>query len=453
MHPNSGGTVRNGSDQQHSGSRSILASTIMVAGLALAITAQSATVNAEGSSGGAAADITSSALPNQPLVVKRATLMTASTNTGRDIVGGLSGLVALDSSGTSFVAITDRGPNRDTRVGGVKGTAFMVPSYAPSLVKLEANQGELRVTERIPLRLSQGMDPVTGTAEVSGLPTSNRDEPAFDATTAATLRTDPNGVDPEGIAVNPRDGTFWIAEEYGPSLLHVASDGTILTRLVPQGLDLQGTGYPVAQLLPSILLQRKENRGFEGLTISPDGSTLFAVMQSPLSLPDKKSGEASRHIRLLTIDLSDSPTVSGMYLYRAEPASAVGAREQDDIKLGDLAAINSTRLLVTESDCGPTAGERNVYRLDLGSASNILNRQFGRPLEAMGETDLMRANVSPVEKQPVVNLAGLGFQHSLVEGLAVLDESTIAVVNDNNFDTNEPTELVTIRLPEPLGAL
>jgi hypothetical protein len=176
-------------------------------------------------------------------------------------------------------------------------------------------------------------------------------------------------------------------------------------------------------------------------------------MQSPLSLPDKKSGEASRHIRLLTIDLSDSPTVSGMYLYRAEPASAVGAREQDDIKLGDLAAINSTRLLVTESDCGPTAGERNVYRLDLGSASNILNRQFGRPLEAMGETDLMRANVSPVEKQPVVNLAGLGFQHSLVEGLAVLDESTIAVVNDNNFDTNEPTELVTIRLPEPLGAL
>ena len=453
MHANSGGTVRNGRAQQHrGGTRSILVSTI-VAGLALAIASQSDTVNAEEVANDSTAEIISSASPNQALVLRRATLMTGSSNTSRDAVGGLSGLVALDSTGTSFVAVTDRGPNWDTRIGGVKGTAFLVPTYAPSLVRLQVDQGELRVTERIPLRLSQGTDPVTGTAEVSGLPTSSRDEPAFDATTAATLRTDPNGIDPEGIAVNPRDGTFWIGEEYGPSLLHVAADGTILTRLVPEGLELSGVGYPVVQLLPSILLQRKENRGFEGLTISPDGSTLFAVMQSPLSLPDKKSGEASRHVRLLTIDLTESPRMSGMYLYRAEAASAVGAREQDDIKLGDLAAISSNRLLVTESDCGPAAGERTVYRLDLGDASNILDRQFGRPLEAMGDTDLVRAKVSPVDKEPVANLRDLGFHHSLVEGLTVLDDATIAVVNDNNFDPNEPTELMTIRLPAALSSL
>ena len=41
------------------------------------------------------------------------------------------------------------------------------------------------------------------------------------------LAPDPGGVDPEAL-VRLADGTFWVGEEYGPSLLRVAADGRIL---------------------------------------------------------------------------------------------------------------------------------------------------------------------------------------------------------------------------------
>lgn len=390
-------------------------------------------------------------LPSQPTVIRTASMMSNMGARAIGDVGGLSGLIALDPAGTSFVAVTDRGPNRDIRVGGKKAVSFLEPRFQPSIVKLRLDQAQLRVVERIPMRLSWGADVATGGAEVSGLPNSGRDEAAYDADALRLLPTDPNGIDPEGIAIDPRDGSFWICEEYGPSILHVAPNGTILTRLVPIGLDLGGAGYEIREVLPAILLQRKKNRGFEGLAISPDGRTLFAVMQSPLSIPNEKGGEASRQIRLVAIDVSSAPATAAMYLYQAERAELVGAAEQDDVKVGDLAAVTATHLLVSERDGGVNAHHRMVYLVELEGATDIKGRSFfNKPLEAMSDSDLANEGITPVTKRPAADLASLGFGHSFIEGLAVVDEATIAIVNDDNFDPAEPTELMVIRLPAPL---
>jgi hypothetical protein len=274
-------------------------------------------------------------------------------------------------------------------------------------------------------------------------------------------RIDPFGVDTEGIPVDARDGSFWLADEYGPSILHVAADGTILLRLLPSGVGANAPGQNGRGLLPGELALRKANRGFEGIAINLDGTRLFAIMQSPLSNPDKDTGEASRNVRLLTLDLSGGePRVDGMYVYRTEPFSQVGAAEQDDVKVGDMAALSAGRLLVVERDSTVGGGFKMVYRVDLSDATNILGRSSfgGRTLEQAEEGDLARLGIRPVVKAAVVNVADLGWRHEKFEGLAIVDESTIAVVNDDDFGISGfdggrpqpngvPTQLAIIHLP------
>ena len=68
------------------------------------------------------------------------------------------------------------------------------------------------------------------------------------------------------------DGSFWIAEENAPSILHVAADGTIQLGVVPAGSesDFVDAGYEVVGGLPAILTKRQANRGIELMAVSPD---------------------------------------------------------------------------------------------------------------------------------------------------------------------------------------
>ena len=84
----------------------------------------------------------------------------------------------------------------------------------------------------------------------------------------------PNGLDTEGI-VRAHDGTFWLVDEYSPSLVHVSAGGKVLARYVPKGLSLTGADYPVIEVLPSIFPTRKGNRGFEGLAQLPGGTSFW----------------------------------------------------------------------------------------------------------------------------------------------------------------------------------
>src|SRR6266540_4365485 len=381
-------------------------------------------------------------------------------------LGGFSGLYALDKSGTLFATVTDRGPNGDTYVPGKKQPVFPLPNFSPSIVKLRVDSGHLQVVETIPLRLLDGYtDPVTSSRNVTGLPSYDGGEVGYAPNGKDRLPIDPNGLDTEGLAIDPRDGSYWLCEEYGPSVLHVAADGTILARLVPRGLDLPAPGENVRGLLPEVLLKRKPNRGFEGVGIAPDGSRVFALMQSPVSNPDKKTGEASRHLRLVVLDTSESnePKLAAMYVYQTEAYTSVGAEEQDDVKIGDLAAVSATRLLVAERDSDEDGKHKKVYLIDLAGATDILNREDfgGKTLEQASEADLRRLGVEYVRKSLALDLAKLGYRPEKFEGLALVDPFTIAAVNDNDFEIDSidargkiaksgtASRLVVVRFPDP----
>lgn len=85
-----------------------------------------------------------------------------------------------------------------------------------------------------------------------------------------------------------------------------------------------------------------------------------------------------------------------------------------------------------------------------------------RTLEQLDERDLDRAGVRPVAKSALLNLADLGWRLEKLEGLAIVDDATLAVVDDNDFGIagfqggraaahNVPTRLSVIRVGTPLA--
>lgn len=89
--------------------------------------------------------------------------------------------------------------------------------------------------------------------------------------------------DPEAIRVG-RTGTLFISDEYRPVVYEFNRDGQRLRALnVPQKYQITALiGTPALKLPPNNTMGRQTNRGMEGLAISPDGGTLFGLMQNPL---------------------------------------------------------------------------------------------------------------------------------------------------------------------------
>ena len=151
----------------------------------------------------------------------------------------------------------------------------------------------------------------------------------------------------------------------------------MLKRYIPEGLKLDGTDYPVAGVLPAIYAKRKINRGFEGLALSSDETTIYLGLQSPLLNPDRKTGETSRNTRIILFDIA-SERVSAEYVYQFDVSKQFDPNPKntpDEMKLSGVAVLNSTTLLVLER----TDLVAKLYSVDLSKATNILNTRWDDP--------------------------------------------------------------------------
>ncbi len=355
----------------------------------------------------------------------------------------------------TFWLLSDRGPNVKVDVDGQERRTFPVPDFDPLIVQVRTTGNKLEVLKTIPIVDAAGKG-------VTGLPnTAAHDDPGYTYDGKTQLPFNPNGIDPEGL-VRTRQGDFWVVEEYGPSLLHIAANGKVLKRYVPQGVSLDGATYPVAATLPGIFAARKNNRGFEGLALSPDERTLSLVLQSPLSNPDKKTGKKSRNTRILTFDIA-SEQVTAEYVYPIDkfgdfdPATP----NQDEMKVSGLTALDGDTLIALER----TDAVAKLYLIELAGATNILGSQWdaGATSPSLEATkDLAAAGITPLAKQRLINFASVPGAPRKIEGVAVLDKQTVAIANDDDFDiasydaagnhTGEDvaSQLLIVRLGQPL---
>jgi len=248
-------------------------------------------------------------------------------------LSGFSGLyyegVNPENGNLQFITHPDRGPDGGTDENGNR--IFLLPEFQPELVRFELDResGVLEIVDRIGLKRQDGT-PLTG---LPNLPELDPDRPVDED--GNLLEFDPLGIDPEGVVV-ASDGTFWLVDEYRPSIYHFLPDGTLFNRYVPEGLD-PAVGTPA---LPAVYSTRRPNRGFEA--VAYDEGKIYAFIQTPLNNPT--SGE-SQTIRILEFD-TETATTTGEYLYIQEDMG------DGSDKIGDAVFLGNGEFLVTERDSG-----------------------------------------------------------------------------------------------------
>ncbi|WRZ77613.1 esterase-like activity of phytase family protein (plasmid) [Streptomyces sp. NBC_01237] len=373
-------------------------------------------------------------------------------------LGGIGSDIYPAGRKGEFWTVTDRGPNGQIKVDGKKRRTFPVAGFDPAIVKIRVSGKKIKVLSAIPITTRSG-------APVTGLPNqASRDEAPYTHDALTPLTYNPNGLDTEGV-VRAADGSFWLVDEYGPSLVHVSSRGRVLARYVPEGLRLKGADHPVVEALPGVLLHRKINRGFEGLALLPGGDLVMAV-QSPLSLPDVDAGESSRNVRLLRFS-TKKQAVTAEYAYRFDPVDVVDPGEDDtsELKISSVVALDRNTLLVEER----TDKAARLHRVTLPHGSGILGSAWDDPATSPSYEELTNpsaAGVRVLRKSLVVDLGKVAGVPGKIEGVAVTGRSTLVLINDNDFgmtdgaeafdangrlvDSGIETSVTSLKLPRPL---
>jgi Esterase-like activity of phytase len=262
-------------------------------------------------------------------------------------------------------------------------------------------------------------------------------------------------LDPEGIRVG-NDGTFYVSDEYGPYVFEFDRQGHLVRRIaVPSKFFIANPSADANAELLSNTSGRQANRGMEGLAISPDGRTLFGIMQNALLQDNGLSAGTTNRLglnnRILKIDLLTGETHEYVYVLDAIN------RGQG---VSEILAINDQEFLVVERDnrsnlqSPPQAPTRKtIYKIDLAGAtdvSGIANLPAGAlpigvvPASKTLFIDLLDPafNIAPTIAEKI---EGLAWGPDLEDGRHVL-----YVISDNDLNPDLATQIYAFAIDASL---
>ena len=383
-------------------------------------------------------------------------------------------------------ALSDRGPG-----GGLYDYATRVQRFTLSVNPVTGRISNFRVRETIKFTDPKGL--LSAPSALVG--SSN----ALNGLNPFALNGD-GGIlgrsfDPEGLVIDPRTGHLLIADEYGPSVHEFSRKGKLLrVFLTPENL-IPKAGSSANYVAPrdacvvppavgpvppfcGLKAGRQDNRGFEGIAITPDGRKLIAVLQDPLvnegphsATQSDDRGRDGRNLRIVVFDNDwfsrTYGTSIGQYAYQLEPQAAVAARinavkpgdatdtdprQGRNIGLSAIVALNEHEFLVLERDnrgigvddpgAVHVTGSKRIYKIDLDGALDISG------IELPDDGNLAAAAIVPVTKSDVfIDLAAQtllpnGTQAEKWEGMAIgprlLNGSHLLLFgNDNDYSVTQ----------------
>ncbi|WP_105900996.1 esterase-like activity of phytase family protein [Vibrio gangliei] len=350
-----------------------------------------------------------------------------------------------------FYALTDRGPNADIKGQYGKGKIFPTPDYTPRIGHFEIQtDGSIQLINTILLKDTSG-NVITGlpnTAnlggtgetpyQLDGQPVTIDASKPFDKTNNP-VKLDDFGLDSEGL-VALSDGTFWVSDEYGPHIVHFDASGKEIGRINAFTQDSRDVFH-----LPAEFANRRANRGMEGLAVSKDEKTLIGIMQSSMANPTKKQQDLDL-TRIVTVNLETGKI--GQYLYH---------QDKNGNSNSGIKSLGNQQFVVIERDGKflnqDANAQKDIYRIDLRNATDLealpsndhlkQDEKLGLMIDGKtveqfvqdnGWDALKQYGIQPAEKTLLVNLAKtIHYPHDKLEGMWVIDDSHIGVLNDDDF--------------------
>ena len=234
------------------------------------------------------------------------------------------------------------------------------------------------------------------------------------------------------------DGTFYFGDEFGPFLLQTDSTG----RLLQPPISLPGVWSPQHPALGDELPNLPRSGGFEGMALSAESTMLFPMLEHPLV------GQVDA-LNVYRFELS-----TGRYT-QLDPDSAEYhyLLDRSGVAVPEITVWSSDDYLVIERDGGegPTAAFKRVFLIS--------------PFDLDADGFLIKTEIVDLLNIPDPhNLGGSGtgtftFPFETTEALVVIDDSTIGIINDNNYpfglgrhvEAGEPddSEFILVRVRRP----
>ena len=257
----------------------------------------------------------------------------------------------------------------------------------------------------------------TGTAGLFGTTVPTHANPT---TIAGTTINNRLTLDAEGLILDNRagkTGTGWVGDEYGAYIYRFDANKQLVGQLrLPQALVPHSPLGTVNFAADPPTNGRRINQGMEGIAQSPDGNTVFALLQSA-TIQDSGSGNQGRsNTRLAVFDVSASDTPSAPvreYVIQLPRVDDNGGTPSVNRTAAQSAiiALNDHQLLILSRD-GNGRGANNgsavfksVLLADLSNASNIAG-SFGLEGSKVAPGGVLEASVTAIEWKEALNMLG-----------------------------------------------
>lgn len=272
--------------------------------------------------------------------------------------------------------------------------------------------------------------------------------------------------DPESIQMV--DGSFWIGDEFGPWLLHVARDGKVLgvfaTKLDGKPLNGPDTPGVAVPAQPGTEFQVQRSGGYEGMALQPGTGLLWALLEKPLFV---EGGATEDFLRIMVFDPKAGDWTGKSYKLRLTE----GAKS-----IGDFNFIDTTRALVIERDngegdparaCAVDAADQSACYPQPARIKNVVLVDTAKVdadgfVQRIGHIDLM--NIADPDHKALAGMkpaeGPFTFPFFTIEDVARVDDTHILVANDNNLPYSGGREIgqaandefILLSVPELLSA-
>ena len=269
---------------------------------------------------------------------------------------------------------------------------------------------------------------------------------------AVTILSDESGqyqqgsIDPEGIAISPRN-TVFISSEGNPTKDVKPFIAEFELQTGKKLLDLRlPKRYFATEEFPDRGIQ--ENLAFESLTISRTGPPqdpfrVFTATESALIQDESLETEERTRVRFLhyTINPVGDPVLLAEHLYLLEPAPV----EVISNGLTELLALQTEGYFLSlERTFGFAGAGAKIFEVVIGNATDTTNIAS------------LKGNISqvqPLRKKLLLDLEGLRIYLDNLEGMTVGPRlpdgsQSLLLISDDNFSEDQISQLLLFRLVE-----